>query len=740
MYIAKKDAVPFKMKTNFLYTSLFFLFFQFIEGNLTTHEHIASTTLRFYDLSLPLISAFLVLYRINALPALSILWIYSLTFNPLPDTIILTSQLLAALMSQILYYRSTGKRGIVSFGRSQFLIWRLGWLICCNSALFIIFNCGLQSWFGTVLSTDIFSQQVLINLQWVMNSCITGIPFCYLLLRICNKPKWGLNYINRMSFLIKTGPRPEYQCIWLLLIIIIMACLISEKNSILLFTDYSSLWLLPIMLWGAINIGHALLAPIWVIILILLGVYVNGYIFQNDTVSFDNYIHSLIISSTILFIYSLSIVTTGILSDRNRRNVRHLTRLYRSEPNTGLPNLHALRMDVMKKQTKVLCQIRFLELNELEQTYGVEFRFGFIKALSSYLTKLLHCHEQIYYTPGQGLILRLNSTPDISFIYNAVNNFRFKWDNFTLGINCGIAYTTDEYLIHEYSETIKKLRNNSHISILQGRPIAISGSSPGENIISTGLIRDVLQKAIDRQSFQLMAQPIMTTMLTVQPIISNCGKTHYHEILTRLKTEDGKLIFPDTFISVARKGGLLPSLDITVIEQTLHFMQSRKNSAPDCFFSINLMPESMIQTNFLANVQTLFKKYKIAPNRIIFEIIESEILDNEHVSNTLNGLRETGSRIAIDDFGTGSSSYERLRSLDADILKIDGSFIKKITSDPFSYCAVKSFCEIAKLKKMVIVAEFVENEEIAKMLIDMGVDWLQGYHIGKPVPIELAQL
>lgn len=184
----------------------------------------------------------------------------------------------------------------------------------------------------------------------------------------------------------------------------------------------------------------------------------------------------------------------------------------------------------------------------------------------------------------------------------------------------------------------------------------------------------------------------------------------------------------------------MPALDITVIEQTFRFMQIRKNSDPDCHFSINLTPESLQQSDFLDNISTLFKKYHIAPARIIFEIIESEILDNNNVSDVLRSLRHAGCKIAIDDFGTGASSYDRLRLLDADILKIDGSFIKNIIDDPFSYCAVKSFCEIAKLKHMEIVAEFVENEEIAQKLTEMGIDWLQGYHIGKPVPVELAKL
>lgn len=281
---------------------------------------------------------------------------------------------------------------------------------------------------------------------------------------------------------------------------------------------------------------------------------------------------------------------------------------------------------------------------------------------------------------------------------------------------------------------------NSYVSLLQGKPLSLNTETPVDNIVESGILRDVLQQAIDRQAFILMGQPIVSTMLTAQPVMSLRGKVHYHEILIRLKTSDDKLIFPDRFLPIARKGGLMPALDITVIEQTFRFMQVRKDTDPDCHFSINLTPESLQQSDFLDNISTLFNKYNITPDRIIFEIIESEILDNDNVSDVLRGLRNAGSKIAIDDFGTGASSYDRLRTLNADILKIDGSFIKNILDDPFSYCAVESFCKIAKLKNMEIVAEFVENEEIAQILTDMGIDWLQGYHIGKPVPVESAKL
>lgn len=714
-----------------------FFALQFVAGHLSKQEDIASVTLHFYDLTLPLISALLVLYRQKAFPILGAFFLYALYSYSLDSLLTLSAQVLAALISQTFYVFSTGKRSAVSFGRSQLTTLRIVWLVCCNSLLFI----SIEHWFQSrVISepmTHLFTLQTLINLQWLMNSCLTGIPFCYLLLRSVQNPVWCILHIRHVKTLIKSGPPILCQVLWLVLLVCIMSALIVSRQDILIFTDYSLLWLLPLMLWGVICIGHAFISPVWVAMLILLGYNINSYIPPADD---KNYLHSLVIFSTIVFVFSLTIVVAGVLAIRNRKYLRRLKQLFRSEPNTGLPNFQALQMDIRKYSTECLCYIRCTELNTLEQTHGIEFRFEFVKGLSTYVRKLISGDDNIYYAPGHGIILRLNAIPDISELYKKLNAFRFIWKDYQLGLSCGMAYTTEKNLIKNLSLAIKQLNTQSYISLMQGQPLLLNPQMPGDRIVSQAVIRHMLQKAIDRQSFELMAQPIVSTMLVVQPIVSTTGLTRYHEILIRIKMVDGKLIFPDTILPVAREAGLLPALDITVIEQTFRFIQSRQKSEPNSHFSINLTPDSLNKIDFLDNVFTLFRKYAIAPERIIFEVIESDIIDNTNVTDVLRALRKAGSKIAIDDFGTGASSYSRLRTLDADILKIDGSFIRNILTDEFSRCAVRSFCEVAKLKKMEVVAEFVENEEIEKMLITMGIGWLQGYHIGKPVPIELAQL
>ena len=150
------------------------------------------------------------------------------------------------------------------------------------------------------------------------------------------------------------------------------------------------------------------ISPVWVTMLILLGYYINSYISPDN---YNNYLHSLVISSTIVFVFSLTIVVTGVLVVRNRKYLRRLKQLFRSEPNTGLPNFQALQMDIRKHATECCVTSVITELNTLEQTHGIEFRFEFVKALSSYVRKLIKDTGNIYYAPGHGIILRLNTAP-----------------------------------------------------------------------------------------------------------------------------------------------------------------------------------------------------------------------------------------------------------------------------------------------------------------------------------------
>ena len=107
----------------------------------------------------------------------------------------------------------------------------------------------------------------------------------------------------------------------------------------------------------------------------------------------------------------------------------------------------------------------------------------------------------------------------------------------------------------------------------------------------------------------------------------------------------------------------------------------------------------------------------------------------KRVEDGLRRLHAAGVEVALDDFGTGYASYARLKNVNADLLKIDGSFIRNIVSNSLDYQIVASICHLARMKKMLVVAEYVENEEIREAVLSLGIDYMQGYLIGKPQPL-----
>ena len=151
---------------------------------------------------------------------------------------------------------------------------------------------------------------------------------------------------------------------------------------------------------------------------------------------------------------------------------------------------------------------------------------------------------------------------------------------------------------------------------------------------------------------------------------------------------------------------------------------------------MNLLPYTLMQKDSATQIISLFKRYNLSAEAITIEVTEEQAFSDVETSMyNIQQLREFGCAIAIDDFGTGYANYERLKSLQADILKIDGCFVRDIETDPLDAIMVKSIIEMAKVKKMKVVAEYVETPEQREKLLQLGVDYLQGYLVGKPQPL-----
>ena len=215
-------------------------------------------------------------------------------------------------------------------------------------------------------------------------------------------------------------------------------------------------------------------------------------------------------------------------------------------------------------------------------------------------------------------------------------------------------------------------------------------------------------------------QPIQTTLT---------GKNDIHELLMRIEV-DGKVVSAYEFIEVAESMSIINRMDLMVIENAFKKIKEEKYSG---ILFINLSPKSLIVGNYADAITALIKQYDISKDNIVFEITERETVKNfALLEKFVMNLKMAGYKFAIDDFGSGFSSFHYIKKFPIDYLKIDGEFIININKDEKDKAFVHSILTLAKELNVKTVAEYVEDEEIVKTLREMGVDYLQGFHIGRP--------
>ncbi len=240
-----------------------------------------------------------------------------------------------------------------------------------------------------------------------------------------------------------------------------------------------------------------------------------------------------------------------------------------------------------------------------------------------------------------------------------------------------------------------------------------------------------VQEALRDDLFLLYCQPVL-------PLAVGKHSPHY-EILVRLQGHDGEVLSPAVFMPAAERYQLMPMLDRWVIHHTLRWVgscwASIASSSP--VFCINLSGQSLTNPGFLTFVTDEITQMGLPPENICFEITETAAISNiDEATDFIAGLRNLGCSFSLDDFGAGLSSFGYLKDLPVDYLKIDGSFIREITSDAISRSMVTAICQIAKTMKLSTVAEFVGDEETIEILRGIDVDFVQGYYIGEPEPLE----
>lgn len=202
------------------------------------------------------------------------------------------------------------------------------------------------------------------------------------------------------------------------------------------------------------------------------------------------------------------------------------------------------------------------------------------------------------------------------------------------------------------------------------------------------------------------------------------------EVLSRIQLPGDKLMSAGEFIEIAEAMGRIHVIDYIVTEKAFEVVQ---RTGYDGLIFINLSPRSVLVADFLLKIRSLVEQYQIEPNRIVFEITERDTVKNMALlEKFIQSLKDQGYQLAIDDFGSGFSSFHYLKYLPIDFVKIEGEFIANMANDQRDMAFVTSITQLAKQLNVATVAEFVETEEVLELVRDAGIDYAQGYLIGRP--------
>lgn len=311
----------------------------------------------------------------------------------------------------------------------------------------------------------------------------------------------------------------------------------------------------------------------------------------------------------------------------------------------------------------------------------------------------------------------------------AVRNFKFTWEErtFRLGASIGIVPLSDA--------------NPDVASVLSAADSACQAAKEaGRNRVHIFEENDLdlmrrrremqwaarINTALEEGRFELFRQTIMPLQKTETGL-------HY-ELLLRMRDEAGKIVPPDNFMKAAERYGITPNIDRWVVENAFRWLVSEADEREKLTMcSINLSGQSLGDDKFLPYVIDQFHRSGLDASKICFEITETAAIASFSQANRfIQALKELGCRFALDDFGTGLSSFGYLKHFPVDFLKIDGSFVKTILTDPIDREMVRSINEIGHLTGKKTIAEFAENQEIIDMLRSIGVDYAQGYGVAQP--------
>ena len=403
-------------------------------------------------------------------------------------------------------------------------------------------------------------------------------------------------------------------------------------------------------------------------------------------------------------------------------------------PITGLPNRGALQSDIKKFISPMVIVASFDGYDNLAELYSVEIlqkiEESFIQIFLEFFP--LKKNSYTFYHPHAGLFalstdLSIYPELDKDSISEALETFHdilrqkvITFDEYeviplvTFGISINAKFP------YENAKTAFIQANKQHVNYLFSHDVI---EQAHKDIINNIHWIKKIKTALNEDRFQPYFQPIFN---------NHTNKVEKYECLIRLIDTEGKVISPFQFLEISKKAKYYHQLTKIMIEKSIDTFKDRSEE-----FSINLSASDIENSEVRDCIFETIEKNKDTAKRLVFELLEDESFDSfDILKDFIVKVKTYGVQIAIDDFGSGYSNFTRLMDFEPDLLKIDGSLIKNITTDKFSDNIVNTIFSFAKKTHLKTIAEFVADEEIYKHVKAIGIDYCQGYYFSEPISLD----
>ncbi|MBN1899174.1 MAG: EAL domain-containing protein [Spirochaetes bacterium] len=391
---------------------------------------------------------------------------------------------------------------------------------------------------------------------------------------------------------------------------------------------------------------------------------------------------------------------------------------------TELPNREKLLQDIKQENIEQVCLINIDNFKEINDFFGHKVGDHIIQELGKKLFdslkkgpfKIYRLYADEYAVCIKEKMTDQNLKELVIYLHKNLTHslFNLSGEEITVNISLGIAPKKSKNILENADMALKMAKKKKQNYVFYDTSMQIIQEY--ENHLKW---TKVLKNAIAENRIIPLFQPVFS---------SKDDRIGKYECLARLLDRNGELISPQYFLEVAKTAKLYTYITRSMISKSFGIFRNKSYD-----IALNVSADDILNKYTVAYIKKYLKDYQIGP-RVIFEIVESEIIENfEEATDFIKKMKSLGARIAIDDFGMGYSNFRNILNLNADYIKLDASLIKNIDTDMNSQIIVESILNFTKKLNIKTIAEHVHSESVYKKVKTYSFDYLQGFFLGKPI-------